>query len=187
MRSPNDIMTYGPNGDNLAAAAIQSHPVDQMQRGQLSDTATLIAPMTQCFIVHFKSCCNKNRFMFQKQSNFKLEPSHITPSLILPFTSSPSPTATTPTTSLDLDSIRRLYGSALAMRLTTERVHAANVGGRLPGLDAHPNSNIMLETLTGDDVTIDFGDYLNISTERAVGSMKGKSGVHDAMEARLGL
>eukprot|EP00979_Chaetoceros_neogracilis_P008930 scaffold2006_cov283-Chaetoceros_neogracile.AAC.14 len=147
MRSPNDIMTYGPNGDNLAAAAIQSHP----------------------------------------QSNFKLESSHITPSLILPFTSSPSPTATTPTTSPDLDSIRRLYGSALAMRLTTERVHAANVGGRLPGLDAHPNSNIMLETLTGDDVTIDFGDYLNISTERAVDSMKGKSGVHDAMEARLGL
>ena len=33
MRSPNDIMTCGPNGDNLAAAAIQSHPVDQMQRG----------------------------------------------------------------------------------------------------------------------------------------------------------
>jgi hypothetical protein len=34
MRYPNDIMTEGPNSDNLAAAAIQSHPVDRMQRGE---------------------------------------------------------------------------------------------------------------------------------------------------------
>mmetsp|Transcript_27695 Transcript_27695/g.41022 ORF Transcript_27695/g.41022 Transcript_27695/m.41022 type:complete len:137 (+) Transcript_27695:98-508(+) len=128
MRSPNDLMINGPNSDNLAAAAIQSHPVDRMQR------------------------------------------------------------ATKSTTSLDVDSIRRLYGSALAMRLTTERIHASNVGGRLPGLDAHPNSNTMLETLTGDDITIDFGDYLNTKMERAQGGLGGQNmGVHDAMEVKLGL
>ena len=35
MRSPNDLMANGPNSDNLAAAAIQTHPVDRMQRGEL--------------------------------------------------------------------------------------------------------------------------------------------------------
>ena len=74
------------------------------------------------------------------------------------------------------------------MRLTTERIHASNVGGRLPGLDAHPNSNTMLETLTGDDVTIDFGDYLNTRMQRAQGSLGVQNmGVHDAMEVKLGL
>ena len=55
---------------------------------------------------------------------------------------------------LDLDAVRRLYGSGLAMRLATERRMALNVGGRLPGLDAHPDSRAMYETLTGDDVSI---------------------------------
>eukprot|EP00553_Chaetoceros_curvisetus_P004515 CAMPEP_0204617458 /NCGR_PEP_ID=MMETSP0717-20131115/4436_1 /ASSEMBLY_ACC=CAM_ASM_000666 /TAXON_ID=230516 /ORGANISM="Chaetoceros curvisetus" /LENGTH=139 /DNA_ID=CAMNT_0051630999 /DNA_START=67 /DNA_END=486 /DNA_ORIENTATION=+ len=93
--------------------------------------------------------------------------------------------------SLDLDAIRRLYGSALAMRLTTERQNASNVGGRLPGLDAHPNSNAMIDTLTGNDMNIDFGDYLNTSVNRP-GVMHGSSAqekvaVHSAMEAKLGL
>ena len=34
MRSPADIMAKGPNGDNLAAGAVQAHPVDRMQRGK---------------------------------------------------------------------------------------------------------------------------------------------------------
>lgn len=33
MRSPADLMHEGPNSDNLAAAAIQMHPIDRMQRG----------------------------------------------------------------------------------------------------------------------------------------------------------
>ena len=94
--------------------------------------------------------------------------------------------------SLDIDAIRRLYGSALAMRLTTERSHASRVGGRLPGLDAHPDSNVMLETLTGGDLEIDFSDFLNLKMDRAYDAAGGRQSVnavisHDLMEAKLGL
>jgi len=144
MRYPNDIMAEGPNSDNLAAAAIQAHPVDRMQR------ATNSAPSSS-------------------------------------------------SSSLDIDAIRRLYGSALAMRLTTERQLASNVGGRLPGLDAHPDSNVMLDTLTGGDLEIDFGDFLNLKMNRthdvgsatAGGGGGGRTGnpviVHHLMESKLGL
>ena len=33
MRSPANLMNDGPNSDNLAAAAVQAHPIDRMQRG----------------------------------------------------------------------------------------------------------------------------------------------------------
>jgi hypothetical protein len=90
--------------------------------------------------------------------------------------------------SLDLDAVRRLYGSALAMRLTTERQHARSVGGRLPGMDAAPDSNILFETLTGNDTMIDFGDFLNTRDQRVTSSvLDAKGGVHAAMEAKLGL
>lgn len=96
---------------------------------------------------------------------------------------------------LDLDAIRRLYGSALAMRLSTERRLASGVGGRLPGMDAAPESHAMLDALTGDDLTLDFGDYLNLPEHRpddALGKRAGNgpvvdAGPHAAMEARLGL
>lgn len=96
---------------------------------------------------------------------------------------------------LDLDAIRRLYGSGLTMRLATERRMAASVGGRLPGLDANPDSRAMLDTLTGEDMTIDFGDFLNRAENRPVvdASFKmgngpvAEAGPHAAMEARLGL
>mmetsp|Transcript_20408 Transcript_20408/g.36671 ORF Transcript_20408/g.36671 Transcript_20408/m.36671 type:complete len:148 (-) Transcript_20408:225-668(-) len=93
---------------------------------------------------------------------------------------------------LDLDAIRRLYGSGLAMRLATERQMALKVGGRLPGLDAHPDSRAMYETLTGDDVSIGFGDFLNLrKNSPEVGGISG-GGVggeipHSAMESKLGL
>ena len=104
-------------------------------------------------------------------------------------------TASTGQSPLDLDAIRRLYGSGLAMRLATERQMAKQVGGRLPGLDAHPDSRAMYETLTGEDVTLDFGDYLNLSKNRPeVGGGNGGGGAlggeeipHAAMESRLGL
>ena len=95
---------------------------------------------------------------------------------------------------LDLDAIRRLYGSALAMRLATERRLASQVGGRLPGMDAAPDSHAMLDALTGDDLTIDFGDVLNLSENRpedtlrrAAGGPVVEAGPHGAMEAKLGL
>uniref|UniRef100_A0A6S9C7K7 Uncharacterized protein n=1 Tax=Ditylum brightwellii TaxID=49249 RepID=A0A6S9C7K7_9STRA len=136
MRKPTNFMSVGPNGDNLASSAVQSHPIDRMQRSGAS------------------------------------------------------------TSSFDLDSIRRLYGSGLAMRLATERHHASNVGGRLPGMDATPNSNAMMDTITGDDITIDFQDFLNMpanrpeSTIMASGNGGGGAidiGPHAAMEAKLRL
>eukprot|EP00559_Dactyliosolen_fragilissimus_P006991 CAMPEP_0184856050 /NCGR_PEP_ID=MMETSP0580-20130426/1210_1 /TAXON_ID=1118495 /ORGANISM="Dactyliosolen fragilissimus" /LENGTH=144 /DNA_ID=CAMNT_0027350819 /DNA_START=108 /DNA_END=542 /DNA_ORIENTATION=- len=96
--------------------------------------------------------------------------------------------------SLDIDAIRRLYGSALAMRLSTERDLASKVGGRLPGIDAHPDSNAMLESLTGEDLSLGFGDILNSReslAESGIGEYgSGKVvdiGPHSAMEKRLGL
>lgn len=137
MRSPAHVMSCGPNGDNLAAQARQTHPVDRMQQASASVGSS----------------------------------------------------------SLDVDAIRRLYGSALAMRLSTERRLASGVGGRLPGMDAAPASCAMLDALTGDDLTLDFGDYLNLPEHRpedAVGKSAGNgpvvdAGPHSAMEARLGL
>ena len=86
---------------------------------------------------------------------------------------------------LDLDAIRRLYGSGLAMKLATERRMALKVGGRLPGMDATPDSRAMFETLTGDDLTIGFGDYLNLKKDMPEGV--GFGGAMEDMEARLGL
>ena len=91
---------------------------------------------------------------------------------------------------LDLDAIRRLYGSGLAMRLATERRMALKVGGRLPGLDANPDSRAMYESLTGDDLTIGFGDYLNLKKNCAEGGDFGGRGddiPHNSMEAKLGM
>ncbi|KAL7469822.1 hypothetical protein ACHAXS_010069 [Conticribra weissflogii] len=134
MRKPSDAMSAGLNSSNLAAAAVQRHPIDRMQRASAANGAT------------------------------------------------ESP--------LDLDSIRRLYGSGLAMRLATERQMALKVGGRLPGLDAHPDSRAMYETLTGDDSTIGFGDFLNLKRNRPEGGGFGVGSddiPHIAMEDRLGL
>jgi hypothetical protein len=88
---------------------------------------------------------------------------------------------------LDLDGVRRVYGSALAMRLATERSYATQVGGRLPGMDAHPTSHMILETITGDDTSLDFGDYLNVEQNRPEPGRVTRFGVHAAMESRLGL
>mmetsp|Transcript_3416 Transcript_3416/g.4195 ORF Transcript_3416/g.4195 Transcript_3416/m.4195 type:complete len:144 (-) Transcript_3416:119-550(-) len=132
MRSPPNLMYNGPNSDNLAAAAVQAHPIDRMQRAHANNANS----------------------------------------------------------SLDIDAVRRLYGSALAMRLVTERKLASNVGGRLPGMDSHPDSNVMFDALTGNDLQLDFGDFLNVRADRAdVGRnvAHDKDLVHSTMEARLGL
>jgi len=97
---------------------------------------------------------------------------------------------TTDTSGLDIDAIRRLYGSGLAMRLVTERRMAQQVGGRLLGYNGTSNSNVMLDSLTGDDMTIQFGDYLNLEQNRPIESMVGNDanlGIHTAMENKLNL
>jgi hypothetical protein len=75
------------------------------------------------------------------------------------------------------------------MRLATERQLAMKVGGRLPGMDAHPDSRAMYETLTGDDTSIGFGDFLNLKRNRPEGGGELGHGEapHSAMESRLGL
>lgn len=56
-----------------------------------------------------------------------------------------------------LDSLRRTYGSHMAMRLATEREFFSR-NRRLPGLES---SKIALQTLVGTDETIEFSDYLD--------------------------
>lgn len=101
-------------------------------------------------------------------------------------------TETTDGSGLDLDAIRRLYGSGLAMRLATERKMAQNVGGRLMGhgMNNGGAKNVMYEAVTGDDMTIQFGDYLNLEQNRPIVGLEGNDsnvGVHTAMERKFGL
>jgi Proteasome maturation factor UMP1 len=85
----------------------------------------------------------------------------------------------------DLDEVRRMYGSGLAMRLATERQMALNVGGRLPGMDAiGGQSNIMFETLMGTDTKIEFGDFMGRPEDIPTAMVKNP---HSAMETKLGL
>ena len=56
-----------------------------------------------------------------------------------------------------LDTVRKIYGSHLAMQLATERETFSRMR-RLPGLES---SNIALQTMMGTDESIDFCDFLN--------------------------
>mmetsp|Transcript_758 Transcript_758/g.1317 ORF Transcript_758/g.1317 Transcript_758/m.1317 type:complete len:112 (+) Transcript_758:90-425(+) len=56
-----------------------------------------------------------------------------------------------------LDTVRRTYGSHLAMTLATEKEQFSRIR-RLPGLES---SNIALQTVMGNDLSIDFPDYLD--------------------------
>jgi len=97
--------------------------------------------------------------------------------------------------SLDLEKVRNIYGSGLAMRLATERRLASQVGGRLLGKHGgagyFTDSNAMLETVSGTDTTIDFGDVFNLPCDNpglAVGVHGGRFGSpHDFMEHKLNL
>jgi proteasome maturation protein len=59
--------------------------------------------------------------------------------------------------SAKLDTVRRLYGSHMAMRLETER-QIFSKNHRLPGLES---SKIARQTLMGSDETMEFSDFLN--------------------------
>jgi hypothetical protein len=86
----------------------------------------------------------------------------------------------------DLDDVRRIYGSGLAMRLATERQMASKVGGRLPGMESYSvdSSNILLETLLGTDTKLDFQDVLSRPEHLPIASVLSP---HLAMEQKLGL
>lgn len=55
------------------------------------------------------------------------------------------------------DMVRRVYGSAAAMRMKSERAAAESIQ-RLPGLES---SFVALEVVLGEDNTIGFEDVLN--------------------------
>jgi len=82
---------------------------------------------------------------------------------------------------LDLDGVRRLYGSGLAMRLATERQLASSAGGRLPGM---PESKLALDTLTGNDVMLDFADVLGRPEDAPIAVVRDS---HSAMQRKMGL
>jgi len=59
--------------------------------------------------------------------------------------------------SMKCDMVRRVYGSAAAMRMKSERAAAESIQ-RLPGLES---SFVALEVVLGEDDTISFEDVLN--------------------------
>ena len=79
-----------------------------------------------------------------------------------------------------LDSVRRIHGSALAMRLAGER-QMFSEAHRIPGLKS---SKIALETLMGEDSTIQFSDFLNDPNMRPD---KSRVPLHDQLEAKLNM
>jgi hypothetical protein len=86
---------------------------------------------------------------------------------------------------VDLDQVKRIYGSALAMQLKTEIEHVASVGSsRMPGLDSQPQRNVLLDSLTGGDLRIGFEDVLNRKETRVEGP---RVVLHEAMEVKFGL
>mmetsp|Transcript_10019 Transcript_10019/g.14403 ORF Transcript_10019/g.14403 Transcript_10019/m.14403 type:complete len:132 (+) Transcript_10019:116-511(+) len=125
IRKPLNSLETGLNANNLASAASQRHPVDDLQRTVVSNN-----------------------------------------------------------TYGDLEDVRRIYGSGLAMRLATERQMASQVGGRLPGMEATGESNVMLETLMGTDTKLTFGDFMSRPENLPVASI---SNPHTAMEHKLQL
>lgn len=88
------------------------------------------------------------------------------------------------TETFDLDAVRRLYGSGLAMTLMTERRLAAAAGGRLPGMDATPDCHAMLDTVTGNDMKMGFEDVLNRAEFRPEEQFRS---VHAKIESQFNL
>lgn len=83
----------------------------------------------------------------------------------------------------NLNFVRSVYGSGLAMRLATEQKIAReqNLEARAPGLES---SNLFGEIVSGRDTTIDFADYLSLPQNRP---MVVKENPHAVIEHRLGM
>lgn len=58
---------------------------------------------------------------------------------------------------MKLDSVRRMYGSHLAMRLASERIQLSRPH-RLPGM---PSNNLGMDICLGLNERVEFSDYLN--------------------------
>ena len=80
---------------------------------------------------------------------------------------------------LKMDTVERIYGSAFAMRLKTER-QALGQPHRLPGL---PGTRAGLETVLGKDTDVQFEDMLGQPEHRPTPP---KFEVHQAMEIKYG-
>ena len=83
----------------------------------------------------------------------------------------------------NLEFVRQVYGSGLAMRLATEQKMARDhhVMGRAPGLET---SNLLGEIFSGRDTTMDFSDYLSLPENRPTLPMVNP---HSVMERHLGM
>mmetsp|Transcript_15562 Transcript_15562/g.20265 ORF Transcript_15562/g.20265 Transcript_15562/m.20265 type:complete len:130 (+) Transcript_15562:139-528(+) len=80
----------------------------------------------------------------------------------------------------DLEHVRHVYGSGLAMRLATEHKIALQQEGGLP----LGSSNIYRDVVTGNDLKMDFGDYLSLPEHQPEIS---RENLHLAAERKLGL
>jgi hypothetical protein len=81
------------------------------------------------------------------------------------------------------EEVRRLYGSAFAMKLATERRMANEIGGSIGG-GIPSSTNIMNDILSGRDQTIGFDDTLGLPEYRPIFN-KAQEDPHLAMERQL--
>ena len=81
----------------------------------------------------------------------------------------------------NLEFVRHVYGSGLAMRLATEQKIAReqDMAARAPGLES---SNLFEEIVSGRDTTIDFSDFLALPQHRPSAPMENP---HVLTERRL--
>lgn len=83
----------------------------------------------------------------------------------------------------NLEFVRHVYGSGLAMRLATEQKIAREqqIMARAPGFDS---SNVFGEIVSGKDTTIDFQDFLSLPENRPTDPLENP---HLVMERTLGM
>mmetsp|Transcript_7343 Transcript_7343/g.11048 ORF Transcript_7343/g.11048 Transcript_7343/m.11048 type:complete len:132 (-) Transcript_7343:304-699(-) len=80
-----------------------------------------------------------------------------------------------------MNQVSRIWGSAAAMRLQTERQLLSQFNRAAMGL---PSSLVGLETVTGRDEVLEFEDFLNLPSEAPTAP---KFTIHEAMEVKFGL
>ena len=91
-----------------------------------------------------------------------------------------------PSGGVDLDFVRHVYGSGLAMRLTTEqKIAVQQEQASLVPLHHGSNSgSLYREIVTGQDMKLDFADYLSLPEHQPE---MPRENLHLAAERKLGL
>lgn len=84
----------------------------------------------------------------------------------------------------DLDFVRNVYGSGLAMRLATEQKFAAQ---QRQGNPFRSQGHLYGEIVTGNDTKFDMADFLPRAEYRADNIKRENTNLHIAMERQLGL